>query len=104
MGYLLRKYAKLAQPAAPSLARKRVHPHTLRHTTAVHLLQAGVDLVSISRWLGHTSVETTNRYTAVDLEAKRVAIEKAGPVVADTGRAVAAWRSDTSILEWLEAL
>lgn len=101
--YLLQKYAQLAQPTAPGLARKRVHPHTLRHTTAVHLLQAGVDLVAISHWLGHASVETTNRYTAVDLEAKRAAIARAGPV-ADADQALVAWRSDASILEWLEAL
>jgi integrase/recombinase XerD len=99
--YLLQKYAQLARPVAPSLGAKRVHPHTLRHTTAVHLLQAGVDLVSISHWLGHASVETTNRYTAVDLEAKRAAIARAGPV---TEPALAPWRSDASILEWLEAL
>jgi site-specific recombinase XerD len=101
--YLLRKYALLAQPAAPSLGAKRIHPHTLRHTTAVHLLQAGVDLIAISHWLGHASVETTNRYTAVDLEAKRAAIARAGPV-ADTDPTLAPWRSDASILEWLEAL
>ena len=101
--YLLRKYAFLARPAAPTIAHKRVHPHTLRHTTAVHLLQAGVDLVSISHWLGHASVETTNRYTTVDLEAKRAAIARADPG-ADTAAALAGWRSDTSILEWLEAL
>ena len=101
--YLVRKYAKLAQSAVPSLARKRVHPHTLRHSTAVHLLQAGVDLVSISHWLGHASVETTNRYAVVDLETKRAAIDRAGPV-GDGNPNPAAWRSDTSILEWLEAL
>lgn len=101
--YLVRKYAKLAQPAVPHLARKRVHPHTLRHSTAVHLLQAGVDLVSISHWLGHASVETTNRYAVVDLETKRAAIARAGPV-GDPNPVPDAWRSDASVLEWLEAL
>ncbi|MBW2263512.1 MAG: tyrosine-type recombinase/integrase [Deltaproteobacteria bacterium] len=101
--YLLRKYAKLAASSAPSLAAKRVHPHTLRHSAAVHLLQAGVDLVTISHWLGHASVETTNRYAQVDLEAKRAAIAKAGPI-GDTNPDLVAWRSDGSILEWLEAL
>ncbi len=101
--YLVAKYARLAQSAMPSLARKRVHPHTFRHSTAVHLLQAGVDLVSISHWLGHASVETTNRYAAVDLDAKRAAIDRAGPI--DDGHPIpAAWRSDASILDWLEAL
>jgi len=101
--YLLRSYARIAQAAAPTLAKKRVHPHTLRHTTAVHLLQAGVDLVTISHWLGHASVETTNRYAAVDLETKRDALAKARPL-GDLDPDLAAWRKDASILEWLEAL
>lgn len=101
--YLLRTYAMKAQAAAPGLARKRVHPHTLRHTAAVHLLQAGVDLVSISHWLGHASIETTNRYAAVNLETKRAALAKAGPL-GDLAPDIAAWRSDASILTWLEAL
>jgi site-specific recombinase XerD len=101
--YLLKKYARQALAAAPSLARKRVHPHTLRHSAAVHLLQAGVDLISISHWLGHASVETTNRYATVDLETKRAAIAKAGPIGSSTA-ALAAWRPDASVLEWLEAL
>ena len=63
----------------PDPDRQALHPHTLRHTAAVHLLQAGVDLVTISHWLGHASVETTNRYAAVDLETKRAAIAKAYP-------------------------
>lgn len=101
--YLLRKYAALAQSSVPGLARKRVHPHTMRHSAAVHLLQAGVDMVTISHWLGHASVETTNRYAVVDLEAKRAALAKAGPLgVSDP--APAAWRSDGSILRWLETL
>jgi integrase/recombinase XerD len=101
--YLLRKYANRARSVAKTLYGKRVHPHVFRHTTAVHLLQAGVDIVTISHWLGHTSVETTNRYAAVNLEMKRAAIEKAGPL-GDVDPALAAWRSDTNILEWLEAL
>jgi integrase/recombinase XerD len=101
--YLLNKYAGLAQSSVPTLARKRVHPHILRHTTAVHLLQAGVDLITISHWLGHASVETTNRYAEVDLEMKRAALAKAAPL-ADIDASLAGWRSDASILEWLEAL
>lgn len=101
--YLLRKSAALAQAAAPGLVRKRVHPHTIRHSSAVHLLQSGVDLISISHWLGHASVETTNRYAVVDLETKRAALAKAGPV-GDDSPALAPWRSNASILAWLEAL
>jgi integrase/recombinase XerD len=101
--YLLRKHAARAHPAAPSLAHKRVHPHTMRHSAAVHLLQSGVDLVSISHWLGHASVETTNRYAVVDLETKRSALAKARPA-GDDDPALVAWGSDASILAWLEAL
>jgi site-specific recombinase XerD len=101
--YLLRQYIARARATAPTLTAKRVHPHTLRHTAAVHLLQAGVDLVTISHWLGHASVETTNRYAAVDLETKRAAIAKAHPSTG-FGNAVAAWRKDATILDWLDAL
>ena len=102
--YLLRRYAERAKTAAPTLAVKRVHPHTYRHSAAVHLLRAGVDLVTISHWLGHASVETTNRYAAVDLETKRKALEKAGPVTGASELPVTAWRTDASVLEWLQEL
>jgi integrase/recombinase XerD len=101
--HILQMYARRAQASAPSLARKRVHPHTMRHTAAVHLLQAGVDLVSISHWLGHASIETTNRYAVIDLETKRQAIAKAGPI-GDADARLLAWSSDASILDWLDGL
>ena len=101
--YLLRKHVRDSQRAAPTLDTKRVHPHVVRHTTAVHLLQAGVDMVTISHWLGHASVETTNRYAAVDLEMKRAAVAKARPL-GDIDPALAAWRTKATILQWLEAL
>jgi integrase/recombinase XerD len=87
----------------PTLATKRLHPHSMRHSTAVHLLRSGVDIVTISQWLGHASVTTTNRYATVDLEMKRQAIEQAGPVD-DATSGLALWRTDASILTWLEAL
>ncbi len=101
--YLLRKHVDAAASVASTLHRKRIHPHVLRHTTAVHLLQAGVDLVTISHWLGHASVETTNRYAAVDLATKRAAIAKARPI-GEVDPELAAWRTDRTILQWLEAL
>jgi len=74
----------------------------MRHSTAVHLLRAGVDITTISHWLGHASVTTTNRYATVDLEMKRKAIEQARPT--DFASGPARWRTDASILEWLEGL
>ena len=73
----LAKYCTQAREAMPTLATKRLHPHSMRHSPAVHLLRSGVDIVTISQWLGHASVTTTNRYTTVDLEMKRKAIEQA---------------------------
>ncbi len=102
--YILRRYAERAQAAAPRLALKRVHPHTLRHSAAVYLLRSGVDLVTISHWLGHASVETTNRYAVVDLETKREALERAGPIPDISKSALDSWRADASVLEWLESL
>jgi len=103
VGYLLHKYARLGSAKAPTLAQKRVHPHLFRHSAAVHLLQAGVDLVTIGHWLGHASVETTNRYATVDLKTKRAALARAGPLVEDADK-LRAWRPDESILGWLESL
>jgi site-specific recombinase XerD len=100
--YLLAKYCDQAKPSVPSLSGKRLHPHSMRHSTAVHLLQAGVDLPTISHWLGHASINTTNRYAKVDLEMKRRAIAKAEPLT-PVG-AEASWRTNGSILEWLESL
>jgi len=101
--YILAKYCGRARATAPTLARKRLHPHSMRHSTAIHLLKSGVDLVTISHWLGHASVNTTNRYASVDLEKKREAINKIEPID-DTVHASASWRTDASILAWLEAL
>ena len=75
----------------------------MRHSTAVHLLQAGVDVVTISHWLGHASVTVTNRYATVDLKMKREAIAKAKPI-GDDGQVPASWRADASILDWLAKL
>jgi integrase/recombinase XerD len=101
--HILSKYCTRAREAMPTLATKRLRPHSVRHSTAVHLLRSGVDIVTISQWLGHASVTTTNRYATVDLEMKRKAIEQARP--ADFGTSgPALWRTDASILKWLEAL
>ncbi len=58
----------------PSLLTKQISPHTIRHTTAVHLLRAGVDINTIRAWLGHVSLDTTNIYAEVDLEMKAKAL------------------------------
>ncbi|MFN2110282.1 MAG: site-specific integrase [Anaerolineae bacterium] len=77
--YLLRKYVAIASCAAPTLRDKRIHPHSLRHTTAVALLKAGVDFATISQWLGHAGLNTTMRYARADLDLKRQALSQVFP-------------------------
>ena len=71
---VVKRVVTRAATRMPSLNTKRVSPHSLRHTTAVHLLRAGVDINTIHAWLGHVSLETTNRYAEVDLEMKAKAL------------------------------
>ena len=71
---LVTQYGGLASQTVPSLATKRVSPHTIRHTTAVHLLRAGVDINTIRAWLGHVSLDTTHIYAEVDMEMKARAL------------------------------
>ena len=101
VGYILGKYLKRAQTTIPTLKGKRLHPHSMRHSTAIYLLKSGVDLSTISQWLGHVSLNTTNKYATIDLEMKREALARAKSPVTDSPTN---WRNDATILEWLEAL
>ncbi len=73
---LVTQYAEQASKAVPSMAAKRVSPHTIRHTTAVHLLRAGVDINTIRAWLGHVSLDTTHIYAEVDMDMKAKALAR----------------------------
>ena len=77
--YLLKKHVATASKVCPSLAKKRVSPHVLRHTAAMGLLQAGVDTSVIALWLGHESIETTHIYLKADLTMKEEALKKTLP-------------------------
>ena len=72
----LAQAAKKAALACPSLHGRQVSPHVLRHTTAMHLLQAGVDITAIALWLGHESPATTHQYVEADLEMKRKTLNR----------------------------
>ncbi len=67
---LVERHARRAVATQPSLAAKRVSPHVIRHTTATHLLRAGVDINTIRAWLGHVSLNTTNVYAEIDMDMK----------------------------------
>ncbi len=73
---LVAQYAERASRTVPSITTKRVSPHTIRHTTAVHLLRAGVDINTIRAWLGHVSLDTTHVYAEVDMEMKAKALAR----------------------------
>ena len=100
--YILSKHFQKAAEVRPSLGRKRLHPHSIRHSTAVHLLKSGVDLSTIASWLGHSSVNTTNKYAVMDLEMKREALAKAKSF--GSGVEPYSWRHDPDILAWLESI
>ena len=69
-----------ASKSCPSLRERKISPHSLRHTTAMHLLQSGVDLTVIALWLGHEKLETTHQYMEADIEMKREALAKLPPI------------------------
>jgi len=98
-----RSTAKAKEPC-PSLKSKKVSPHTLRHTTAMHLLQSGNDITVVKDWLGHADVQTTHGYVEIDLKMKRKALEACKAPEAETPpKRRANWRKP-GILQWLDDL
>lgn len=97
---VVKRYALQAIQKMPSLGKKRISPHTIRHTTAVHLLRAGVDINTIRGWLGHVSLDTTNVYAEVDLEMKAMALAKCEV----SNRHIKRWRKNQRLIEFLKAL
>ena len=69
-------YFERAQTTLPSLEKKLITPHSIRHSTAMHLLQSGVDVTVVKAWLGHKQVSTTMGYLDLDLTKKREALDK----------------------------
>jgi integrase/recombinase XerD len=78
--YLLKRAVQRAALDCPSLKTKKISPHIVRHATAMHLLQAGVDIATIALWLGHESIETTHVYLQADLAMKEEALGKLDPI------------------------
>ena len=98
--YILQKAVRKAASVCPSLSTKRITPHVIRHATALHLLQSGVDIAVIALWLGHESIETTHVYLEINLAHKEQALQKLRPVEGEVTRFVA----DDPLLAFLTSL
>jgi len=105
---IVRRYARRAARHCPGLAKKTVTPHVIRHTTAVHLLAAGVDINTVRDWLGHEHISTTERYARASLQMKRLALDKLRQIDRKLLDEIAADRSkpemDPGIRRWLDSL
>ncbi|MBM4092466.1 MAG: integrase [Planctomycetes bacterium] len=96
----LRGAVRTASLSCPTLAAKRISPHTLRHTTAMHLLQSGVDITVIAMWLGHESPATTHQYVVANLAMKEQALAKLEELPSEKVR----YRPPDKLLEFLDNL
>ncbi len=92
----------MARNVRPDLIPEKLSPHCIRHSKAMHLLQANVNLVYIRDLLGHTSVTTTEVYARADTALKREALEKANPIKDTTP--MPQWKDDEDLMEWLRNL
>jgi len=98
--HITRKYGAQAQVKQPDMTAKPVNPHTIRHTSAMHLLRAGNDVNMVSYWLGHADINTTHIYVEIDMEMKQKMIAKAG--APDIGNKTP-WQQP-HVLQWLNRL
>jgi site-specific recombinase XerD len=95
---IVTRYAHAAMSRVPDMHKKRIGPHTIRHTTATHLLRAGVDINTIRAWLGHVSINTTNIYAETDLEMKAKAL---GLCAVKSKRSLKRWGEDPDLMSFL---
>jgi site-specific recombinase XerD len=104
---LVRRHTRQLCNAPVGQSKRNISPHVFRHTAAAHLLESGVDVNVIRAWLGHVSLETTNRYAEINLRMKQKALEACQPPVGNclaTRPARSVWRDDAELLKWLKAL
>jgi integrase/recombinase XerD len=98
---LVERYAATVAVKLPSVTKKRVSPHTIRHTTATHLLRSGVDINTIRAWLGHVCLSTTNVYAEADMEMKAKALANCEVKEEEPQKP---WRQDQGLMEFLRGL
>lgn len=103
---IVRRHTGSLRVSQASPTRRHVSPHLFRHSCAVHLLEAGVDVNVIRGWLGHVSLNTTNRYAEITVRAKEAALRLCEPPVPEKAqhRPKPVWRVDETLLAWLSSL
>ena len=103
---IVRRHADPLRVKRAAPIGRHVGPHVFRHTAAVHLLEAGVDVNVIRGWLGHVSLETTNRYAEITTRMKEAALRLCEPPTtdSDSSRRTPVWRDDQALLAWLASL
>jgi len=104
ISYVLKTYADMARRESPELIPQKLSCHSLRHSRAMHLLQAGVNLVYIRDILGHVSIQTTDVYARADSKAKREALEKAYTNLTPNWDSDREWERRIDLRDWLKSL
>lgn len=102
--YILCTYANMARKVSPELIPQRISCHSIRHSRAMHLLQAGVNLIYIRDLLGHVSIQTTDIYARADSKAKREAFEKAYTDLTPNRETDKSWENNKNLRDWLRGL
>lgn len=103
--YILKNYASIARGTSSDLIPEKISPHSLRHSKAMHLLQAGLNLVYIRDILGHVSIQATEVYARADSKQKREAMEKIYvPLIPQSTEESSSWEKDPELKTWLKSL
>ena len=102
--HIIMMYADKVRENFPALMPERLSPHSFRHSKATHLLQAGMNLIYVRDFLGHSSVKTTETYVRMDSEQKRKALEAAAADIVPQSQTIEVWNDDEKLLNWLKGL
>ncbi len=102
--HIIMMYADKVRENFPALMPKRLSPHSFRHSKAPHLLQAGMNIIYVRDFLGHSSVKTTETYVRMDSEQKRKALEAAAADIVPQSQTIEVWNDDEKLLNWLKGL
>lgn len=102
--HIIMMYADKVRENFPALMPERLSPHSFRHSKATHLLQAGMNIIYVRDFLGHSSVKTTETYVRMDSEQKRKALEAAAADIVPQSQTIEVWNDDEKLLSWLKGL